>query len=531
MGDPAFLQKKAKTSSNPAVGRRTAGVEAVVYTGTSAAMMDLVKQSEPSLKQQPGELFRRIRPTTVANFVEQQVMEQRRQEFGGMGEGGSHMGEGAEALAQYRHDVVPLDEHRDMVGGGMGQQQQQQFQQQQQRGGYTAEPSTSHYGSENVYRHNPDDDGGFVMQPYQPSPPRQQQQQGGRAGSSAGASSSRGGGGGLLQGPQGGLVYIDRTAGGAQRPPSRTSTAGDPRFYNNTNGNANASRSGSSRGVPANVVTPLAHYEHRDANTVARYNNTIASSLRPDNSEVSRTGTARGGQQISSSVIVQGPIRRPLPRAPALSAAQQQQQQQQQYGNEGGGDDEAPVGQRQMLILDVRDKDDYDRCHIIGALHFPQIRLAHATNPYSLPEILRFKNKPNHIIVLYDLEEEITVAKRMGNVFFEKGADNVFVMAGGLREFVQTHNHLIVGECPVPIVAKSSRLGAYGADKSTLGSYANRSVAGGGGGVGAGSRVGTGVGGGAGVGRRANSSTRAGGSTVGGGSRVPVGLSSSLARR
>lgn len=116
---------------------------------------------------------------------------------------------------------------------------------------------------------------------------------------------------------------------------------------------------------------------------------------------------------------------------------------------------------KEYLILDVRDREDYERCHILGALHFPPAKLSHATNPYS-PEILAFKNKENRVIVLYDLEEEVVVGRKVGNIFFEKGCDNVVIIAGGLREFVQQHSHLILGECPVPIIPRNPRLSSRG---------------------------------------------------------------------
>ena len=121
-----------------------------------------------------------------------------------------------------------------------------------------------------------------------------------------------------------------------------------------------------------------------------------------------------------------------------------------------------PVGQkRDYLVLDVRDREDFDKCHIIGAMHYNPIKLAHATNPYT-PEILQFKNKDNRVIVLYDLDEEIVVARKVANIFFEKGADNIVIISGGLKEFVQTYSHLIVGESPVPILPKNARVVSRG---------------------------------------------------------------------
>jgi centrosomal protein CEP41 len=115
----------------------------------------------------------------------------------------------------------------------------------------------------------------------------------------------------------------------------------------------------------------------------------------------------------------------------------------------------------EYLILDVRDRDSYEQCHILNALHFPPSRLSHATNPYT-NEILAFKNKEHKVIVLYDLDEEVVVQRQIGNIFFEKGCDNVLVMAGGLKHFVQDFSHLVMGEPPVPIVPKDPRVASRG---------------------------------------------------------------------
>lgn len=148
---------------------------------------------------------------------------------------------------------------------------------------------------------------------------------------------------------------------------------------------------------------------------------------------------------------------------------QQQLQQQQQYYRQQGGvppqqqqqtPDEYQIPKppkKEYLILDVREREDYEKCHILSAVHYPPTKLSHATNPYT-PEILAFKNKENKVIVLYDLDEEVVVARKVGNVFFEKGCDNVVIISGGLKEFVQNFSHLILGESPVPILPKNQRV-------------------------------------------------------------------------
>ncbi|KAG8348996.1 Rhodanese like domain [Trypanosoma vivax] len=113
--------------------------------------------------------------------------------------------------------------------------------------------------------------------------------------------------------------------------------------------------------------------------------------------------------------------------------------------------------EKEFLVLDVRSEEEYAACHIECALHYPKRKMVHATNPF-LPEMYAFKNKENKIIVVYDLEEELTVGQNVATILFEKGIDNIALLSGGLREFVQDYSNFIVGESPVPILPRNKRL-------------------------------------------------------------------------
>ncbi|RNF18739.1 testis specific, 14 [Trypanosoma conorhini] len=131
--------------------------------------------------------------------------------------------------------------------------------------------------------------------------------------------------------------------------------------------------------------------------------------------------------------------------------------------------------EKEYLILDVRSEEEYKACHIEGALHYPKRRMVHAINPL-LPEMFEFKNKENKYIVVYDIEEELTVGQSVAMILFEKGIDNVVVLTGGLREFVQDYASLIVGQSPVPIIPRDTRLQKRAEALSTARSETQRSV-------------------------------------------------------
>nr|CAG4718430.1 unnamed protein product [Naegleria fowleri] len=111
-----------------------------------------------------------------------------------------------------------------------------------------------------------------------------------------------------------------------------------------------------------------------------------------------------------------------------------------------------------VLVLDVRDPEDFAKCHLQTAYSYPAATVNRTVNPFTF-EMLSFKNHPQKKIVLYDRDEKI--ACPVANLLFEKGFDNIVVLTGGLQEFFQKHPNLIVGEVPkewIPTEPKKKRL-------------------------------------------------------------------------
>ena len=104
----------------------------------------------------------------------------------------------------------------------------------------------------------------------------------------------------------------------------------------------------------------------------------------------------------------------------------------------------------EVLLLDLRTSDKYDVCHLRGAVNYPIAMLSRAMNPF-IPEILEFCNRePEKIIVLYDMKERQSILA--GNLFFEKGIDNVFMLSKGMNNLIQERfAHLLVGDVPHPL--------------------------------------------------------------------------------
>lgn len=82
------------------------------------------------------------------------------------------------------------------------------------------------------------------------------------------------------------------------------------------------------------------------------------------------------------------------------------------------------------LLLDMRDKDEYEQCHMISALSYPMAMLSRSVNNETA-ELLAYKNQPGKIIVIYDDDERF--APKAATTLCQRGYDNLFLLSGGLK--------------------------------------------------------------------------------------------------
>ncbi|CAF0732433.1 unnamed protein product [Brachionus calyciflorus] len=98
------------------------------------------------------------------------------------------------------------------------------------------------------------------------------------------------------------------------------------------------------------------------------------------------------------------------------------------------------------LLLDIRDRSEYDQCHIISALSYPTAMLSRSVNNET-PEMLAYKNQSGKIIVVYDDDERI--APRAATTLVQRGYDNLFMLSGGLKLAIKKFPEgLVAGEIP-----------------------------------------------------------------------------------
>ncbi|XP_068560627.1 LOW QUALITY PROTEIN: centrosomal protein of 41 kDa [Cebidichthys violaceus] len=110
------------------------------------------------------------------------------------------------------------------------------------------------------------------------------------------------------------------------------------------------------------------------------------------------------------------------------------------------------------LLLDVRDRDQYDCCHIITAHSFPIANLSRTMNPYS-KDVLEYKNTAGKIIIMYDEDERM--ASQAATVMCERGFDNLFLLSGGLKVIAQRFPEgMTTGSIPTSCLSSPTTLRA-----------------------------------------------------------------------
>lgn len=93
------------------------------------------------------------------------------------------------------------------------------------------------------------------------------------------------------------------------------------------------------------------------------------------------------------------------------------------------------------MLLDLRDPEEYEFWRIKEAILYPA---ANISRDKMIPELYRFKNKPDKLIIVYMGDERKGCAA--ANLFAEKGYDNIFLLSGGIEQFNEEFHHLVEGK-------------------------------------------------------------------------------------
>lgn len=107
-----------------------------------------------------------------------------------------------------------------------------------------------------------------------------------------------------------------------------------------------------------------------------------------------------------------------------------------------------------FLLLDMRDEEEFEKCHIQGAKLYPKARLSRATNQFT-PELLAFKAHPEKMIVVYD--DYGKMSAEAAQMMAERGFDNIFLLHEGLAAFAEEFPNLVGPQAPPPPITPSKR--------------------------------------------------------------------------
>uniref|UniRef100_A0A8C2KKJ8 Centrosomal protein 41 n=1 Tax=Cyprinus carpio TaxID=7962 RepID=A0A8C2KKJ8_CYPCA len=115
---------------------------------------------------------------------------------------------------------------------------------------------------------------------------------------------------------------------------------------------------------------------------------------------------------------------------------------------------ECPYPDCPYLLLDVRDREQYNQCHVISAYSYPIATLSRTMNPYT-KEVLHYKNASGKIIILYDEDERI--ASQAATSMCERGFENLFMLSGGLKVVAQKFPEgMTTGSIPISCLPSPS---------------------------------------------------------------------------
>jgi rhodanese-related sulfurtransferase len=103
-----------------------------------------------------------------------------------------------------------------------------------------------------------------------------------------------------------------------------------------------------------------------------------------------------------------------------------------------------PLYEKPYLIYDTREVDQFRVNHIIQARSYP-LTMMKRDNVH--PELYKYRNKPETLIVLYCDDER--TSREAAKLLVDRGIDNVFLLTSGLNEFAYAHSSFVEGTLPV----------------------------------------------------------------------------------
>jgi rhodanese-related sulfurtransferase len=98
---------------------------------------------------------------------------------------------------------------------------------------------------------------------------------------------------------------------------------------------------------------------------------------------------------------------------------------------------------RDLVLLDLRERDEFDRCRLPTAVSYPAALI---NRDQFCPELHRCKREPSKLLVVYHTNEGTTIG--VAKLLVEKGWENVHALTGGFEEIISSYPEVVDGEIP-----------------------------------------------------------------------------------
>lgn len=98
---------------------------------------------------------------------------------------------------------------------------------------------------------------------------------------------------------------------------------------------------------------------------------------------------------------------------------------------------------RDLILLDCREEDEFNRCHLPMAVSYPAQKI---NRDQFIPELHRCKRDPSKLLVVYAATEQSTMG--VAKLLVEKGWENTHALTGGFDELVQSYPEVLEGDVP-----------------------------------------------------------------------------------
>lgn len=105
------------------------------------------------------------------------------------------------------------------------------------------------------------------------------------------------------------------------------------------------------------------------------------------------------------------------------------------------------------MIVDLREPVEYDEFHIKEAINMPYFNISRDKYPN---EVYLIKNQMDKMIIAYGFDERNSVSHCQ--LLFQKGFDNIYMLSGGIEEFVKAHPNYCEGVGLAKVIHEMNQL-------------------------------------------------------------------------